>query len=128
MLGDTKKMIQELSPAEVRQRMKQNETFVLNVVAAWCPDCTERQQPNFPGFVQKMEAAGIPVYQCSVQTEKLVFLSEEHEALTDDFGGHGYPRTVLIINGRLADSRVEVMNGLALAMLAGEYVTKVQEG
>jgi hypothetical protein len=119
-------MIQELSPAEVRQRMKQNESFVLNVVAAWCPDCTERQQPNVPGFVQKMEEAGIPVYQCCVQTEKLVFISEEHELLTSDFGGHGYPRTVLVTNGRLADSRVEVMDALALAMLAGEYVTNVQ--
>lgn len=48
-------MIQELSPAEVRQRMQQKESFVLNLVVAWCPDCTERQQPNFPAFVQKME-------------------------------------------------------------------------
>jgi hypothetical protein len=121
-------MIQELSPAEVLQRMKQNETFVLNVVAAWCPDCTERQQSNLPGFIQKIEETGVPVYQCCVQTEKLIFISEEHESLTNDFGGHGYPRTVLITNGKMADSRVEVMDTLALSMLADEYVTKVQEG
>ena len=121
-------MIQEQSPAEVQQRMEQNETFVLNVVAAWCPDCTERQEPNFPEFVRKMEGAGVPVYQCRVQTEKLVFISEEHEALTNDFGGHGYPRTVLIQEGKMTDSRVEVMDALALSMLAAEYVTKAQAG
>ncbi len=114
-------MITELSPAEVLERMKQNQTFVLNVVAAWCPDCTERQEPNFQGFVQKMEEAGIPVYQCCVQIERLVFISEEHESLTNGFGGHGYPRTVLIKNGKMADSRVEVMDGLALSMLADEF-------
>ena len=115
-------MIKEQNPAEVQERMKQQETFVLNVVAAWCPDCTERQEPNFPGFVQKMEEAGIPVYQCCVQMEKMVFISAEHESLTNDFGGHGYPRTVLIANGDMADSRVEVMDALALSMLADEFI------
>lgn len=118
-------MIQEQSPAEVRQRMKEKETFVLNVVAAWCPDCTVRQQPHFPGFVRKMEEADIPVYQCCVQTERLVFISEEHELLTNDFGGHGYPRTVLITDGTMADSRVEVMDALALSMLAGEFMQRL---
>jgi hypothetical protein len=118
-------MIQEQSPGEVRERMKQNETFVLNVVTAWCPDCTERQQPHLPGFVQKMEEAGTPVYQCCVQREKLVFISEEHRTLTNDLGGHGYPRTILITDGKLADSRVEVMDGLALSMLADEFVQRV---
>jgi thiol-disulfide isomerase/thioredoxin len=121
-------MVQEQSPAEVRRRMKENETFVVNVVAAWCPDCTERQEPNFPEFVRKMKGAGVAVYQCSVQVERLVFISAEHEALTDEFGGHGYPRTVLIKKGIMMDSRVEVMDPLALAMLADEYVAKVQAG
>ena len=114
-------IITELSPAEVLERMEKNKSFVLNVVAAWCPDCTERQEPNFPIFVQKMEKSGIPVYQCCVQTEKLIFISEEHEALTNSFGGHGYPRTVLIKDGKMADSRVEVMDSLALSMLADAF-------
>jgi len=128
LLGDTEKivMVQELSPAEVRERMNRKESFVLNVVAAWCPDCTVRQQPNFAGFVQKMDKAGISVYQCCVQTERLVFISAEHESLTADFGGHGYPRTVLITDGRMADSRVEVMDALALSMLAGEFSKQVE--
>jgi len=118
-------MIKELSPAELRQRMSEGESCVVNVVTSWCPDCTERQQPNFPGFVEKMEAAAIPVYQCCVQKEKLVFLSEEHESLVDDFGGHGYPRTVLIRDGRVLDSRVEVMDGLALSMLADDFLKQL---
>lgn len=115
-------MVQKVNPAEIRQRMKDKESFVVNIVAAWCPDCTERQQPNFQTFVEKMETGGIPVYHCCVQTNKLVFDSEEHKSLTDDFGGHGYPRTVLIKGGKLFTSRVEVMDSLALAMLADEFL------
>ena len=73
-----------------------------------------------------MDKAGISVYQCCVQTERLVFISAEHESLTADFGGHGYPRTVLITDGRMADSRVEVMDALALSMLAGEFSKQVE--
>jgi thiol:disulfide interchange protein len=113
-------MPEELKPAEVRQRMQDAESFVLNVVAAWCPDCTERQQPNFPTFVEKMKGAGIPVYQCCVQTKKLVFDSAEHEELTAELGGHGYPRTVFFKEGKMLLSRVEVMDSLALSMLADE--------
>lgn len=119
-------MLQEHNPGELRKRIVANETCVINIVCSWCPDCTERQQPHFSGFVEKMEAAGIPVYQCTVQEEKLVFISPEHESLTNDFGGHGYPRTVLILNGKMVDSRVEVMDALALGILAGEYITQVR--
>ncbi len=121
-------MVEEQNPQEIRKRMAAKETCVVNIVAAWCPDCTERQQPNFPGFVEKMEAAGVTVYQCMVQEEKLVFLSPDHEMLTADFGGHGYPRTVLLLNGEMADSRVEVMDALALGMLADAFCSRVQAG
>jgi hypothetical protein len=118
-------MIKEQNPTDIRARMKHKETFVLNVVSTWCPDCVERQQPNFPEFVQKMEESGIPVYQCCMQVERLIFVSPEHESLTDDFGGHGYPRTVLILNGNMVDSRVEVMEPLALSMMADSFVKRV---
>ncbi len=121
-------MIQEISPQEVRERIGRQESFVVNVVSSWCPDCTERQAPHLPGFAEKMEAAGIPVYQCTVQEEKLVFLSSAHEALTNDFGGHGYPRTVLVVKGEVdaENSRVEVMDPLALDMLASDYREKIR--
>ncbi|MCK5068891.1 MAG: hypothetical protein KAR01_00055 [Desulfocapsa sp.] len=117
--------IKEQTPAEIRERMQQKETFVLNIAAAWCPDCTIRQEPNLPAFVQKIEDSEIPVYQCLVQEERLVFLSEEHESLVNDFGGHGYPRTSLIVDGALVDSKVEVMDALALSMLAGEFLRQI---
>ena len=118
-------MIQDLTPAEVRDKMKGRETFVVNIHTTWCPDCTERQKPNFPEFAEKMKEAGVPVFQCCVQNEKLVFISDEHKALTDEFGGHGYPRTVLICEGQLADSRVEAMDALTLSMLADEFVIRL---
>ncbi len=115
-------MIIEQSPEELQARIERNETFVLNLVGSWCPDCTERQQPNFPPFVEKIEKAGMVVYQCVVQEERLIFLSDAHEVLTDALGGHGYPRTTLILKGEAVLSRVEVMDALALAMLADEFV------
>lgn len=120
-------MILQVSPAELQERMEQKETFVVNIVTGWCPDCSKRQEPNFPGFVKKMEEAGVLVYQCNVQDERLMFLSPEHESLTNAFGGHGYPRTVLVQKGKMADSKVEVMDALALSMLATEYIKRLQE-
>lgn len=119
-------MIADISPAEVRAQIEQKETFVVNIIASWCPDCIERQRPHFPGFAEKVEGAGIPVWQCTVQKEKLVFISPAHETLTNDFGGHGYPRTVLVIKGEVEDSRVEVMDPLSLDMLAAEYMERVR--
>ncbi|MBU1233181.1 MAG: hypothetical protein KKD01_00130 [Proteobacteria bacterium] len=119
-------MIKDISPAEVRGQIEQGETFVVNIVASWCPDCIERQRPHLPGFVEKVAGAGIPVCQCTVQEEKMVFISAAHEALTNDFGGHGYPRTLLVIKGEVEDSRVEVMDPLSLDMLATEYIERVR--
>lgn len=120
-------MLVEQGPEELQARMANKETFVLNLVSSWCPDCTGRQQPNFPPFVEKIEKAGIVVYQCVVQEERLLFLSDAHEALTDALGGHGYPRTTLIQNGEAVLSKVEVMDALALGMLADEFVGLLQQ-
>jgi hypothetical protein len=114
-------MVVESGPQELQERIQNKETFVLNLVSSWCPDCTKRQWPNFQLFVEKIEKSGILVYQCVVQEERLIFLSDAHEALTDALGGHGYPRTTLILKGEVVLSRVEVMDALALAMLADEF-------
>jgi len=121
---------EEISPERVYQAIGRGKTFVLNIVTAWCPDCTERQGPHFSAFVDRMQAEGIPVYQITVQHERLIFLSEEHERLVLQFGGHGYPRTALVLNGEtLPDySRVEIMTPLELDILAGEYVYRVKQG
>ncbi len=122
---DTTAAVPELSPGQVRRRMAAGETFVLNVVAAWCPDCTERQRPRLPAFVKRLGAANIPFYQVTVQQEKMQFISPEHEALTYSFGGHGYPRTVLIVDGTVRSrDNVEVISREALDRLAENFIAQ----
>ncbi len=118
-------MIQELSPAAIRQRIQKKETFVLNVVTAWCPDCIERQAPQLPVLAKKLEEGGLELYQCCVQIERQVFITEEHRLLTADLGGHGYPRTLLILDGELVASQVEVMDASALLRLAEEFLGRL---
>ncbi len=119
--------VQSLQPEEVRQKMAAGDTFVLNVVTDWCPDCTRRQHPNLPAFVGKLAGAGLRVFQLTVQHQRLVFLSDDHEEMVEDFGGHGYPRTILIKQGKEVESAVEVMTGEDLAALADRFITLVQE-
>lgn len=118
----------DLNPNEVRQKITDGETFVVNVVTDWCPDCTERQRPHLPAFIQTLKTVGIPVYQMTVQHERLQFLSEAHRSLTEEFGGHGYPRTVLVVKGKIqTDSKVEVITEIALKELASELIERVGE-
>lgn len=119
--------ISEVSPGEIRRRMAQGETFVLNIIASWCPDCTERQAPRLPHFIERLKKAGIPFHQITVQHEKMRFISAEHEKITEEFGGQGYPRTVLIVDGA-ARSRdnVEIVTRDALERLAEDFIAQVE--
>lgn len=115
-----------IDPSQIRKKINDKETFVINVVTDWCPDCTQRQRPHLPQFIEKLGKHSIPCYQLVVQHERLQFLSEEHEALTLEFGGHGYPRTVLIINGQIQpDSRVEVVTAEDLAAMADDFIASI---
>lgn len=119
------KIINEITPDELTDKIKSGETFVVNVFAEWCPDCTERQTMYFPEFVRKLEAKEIQTYRLTVQKERLVFISDKHKKLTENFGGHGYPRTVLIIDGVIqSDSRVEVISREELLSLAEEFIKR----
>ena len=120
--------IKIVQPAEVQHKMAAGETFVLNVVTDWCPDCTERQHPNLPVLQSKMEKVGVGVYQLIVQSQRMVFLSNVHEQLVEQFGGHGYPRTILIKNGQEVESAVEVMSEQDLAALADRFIHLLQAG
>ncbi|MBU2515282.1 periplasmic thioredoxin of cytochrome c-type biogenesis [bacterium] len=116
-----------ISPREIREKIRKGETFVINVVTDWCPDCAIRQRPHLTVFIEELETAGLSVFLLSVQKERLQFLSDEHRALTEEFGGHGYPRTVLIIKGSIqSDSRVEVVTPEALTALADEWIKRVE--
>jgi len=124
---NTASEVKEAAPDEIRARMARKETFVLNIVTDWCPDCVERQAPHFPAFADRMHRAAIPVFQTTVQKEKLVFLSGEHQELVDTFGGHGYPRTSLVVRGRILDSRVMAMSAEELHELADRFLTLAGE-
>jgi thiol:disulfide interchange protein len=115
--------LQFVEPVEVHRRMAAGDTFVVNVVAAWCPDCTERQKPYIEGFGQAMKRHGVDVLQVTVQLQKGDFISAEHEQMTAQFGGPGYPRTVLIRHGNLVDyNNVEVITEGALSALATKFM------
>jgi thiol-disulfide isomerase/thioredoxin len=120
--------IPSLEPEEVRRKMAVGDTFVLNVVTDWCPDCTNRQHPHLPGFAEKMAQAGVAVFQLTVQEQRLVFLSNTHEQMVEQFGGHGYPRTILIKKGKDEESAVEVMTEQGLLKLADHFMQILQTG
>ncbi|MCG8333359.1 MAG: hypothetical protein MJE63_02515 [Proteobacteria bacterium] len=114
-----------IDPAQIRQKIVNKETFVVNVVTSWCPDCTQKQSPHLPLFIEKLSKHKIPCFQFVVQHERLQFLSQEHESLTLEFGGHGYPRTVLIINGKIQpDSKVEVVTADDLDAMADDFIAR----
>lgn len=120
--------VQSLQPEEVKQKMAGGDTFVLNVVTDWCPDCSIRQHPNLPGFVSRLAGAGLKVFQLTVQYQPLIFLSDDHEQMVERFGGPGYPRTILIVQGKEVESAVEVMTGQDLATLADRFINLIQAG
>lgn len=111
----------KITPSDFEQRIKAKETFVLNIVAAWCSDCTEQQQ-SFPCFAELLNNKGVDVVQINAQQEKLVFISKAHEELINGLGGHGYPRTVLVKDGIvLSTENVEVISKEALVNLASYF-------
>ncbi|MGX9419047.1 hypothetical protein ACWU4D_17040 [Vibrio sp. WJH972] len=115
--------LQIVEPDDINRRIASGDTFVVNVVTAWCPDCTERQALHIGRFTQEMHSHGIDVLQVTVQLSKGNFISVAHEKLTELFGGHGYPRTVLINHGKIADQdNVEVITETTLLELAKKFV------
>ena len=114
---------QLVEPAEVNRRMTAGDTFVVNIVAEWCPDCTQNQKLHIDGFAQKMKSHKIDVLQVNVQFLKGDFISDEHKQLTIRFGGDGYPRTVLIDHGDVVDqNNIEIMTEETLSALAKKFI------
>ncbi len=114
--------INEVSVSDLQQRIINRENLVVNIIADWCPDCTEEQRPHLPAFVQRLQAIGLSFYNLKVQVHKGEFISSAHEKITESFGGHGYPRTVLIVAGEVRDnSAVEYLDGDALAELVKRF-------
>ncbi|CAH0990296.1 hypothetical protein SIN8267_00388 [Sinobacterium norvegicum] len=88
-----------ISLGDIQQLVGNEQTFVLNIIAAWCSDCTERQAPLFNAFTELLAEQGITVYQLLAQQQKNQFIDDEIAAFVDSVGGHGFPRTVYFSRG-----------------------------
>lgn len=120
-------LLSEITPEEILSKCTQNESFVVNIVTSWCPDCTVRQAMFIEDFAQKLISEGLDVYQCTVQRERDVFISQEHAQFTEKCGGHGYPRTVLFVRGDLTDwDNVEIVSEHGLGVLAVRFLEKIR--
>lgn len=111
---------------QVKTSIDNKQTFVLNIVAGWCPDCTERQAVHLTGFVEDCAKSNLDVLQLLVQEERLVFLSPEHEKFVVSLGGHGYPRTVLFKEGAAVDAdNVEFITAELLNELSDRFARQL---
>ncbi|ROR99907.1 hypothetical protein EDC56_2541 [Sinobacterium caligoides] len=113
--------------AVILEHIDRRDSFVLNIVADWCTDCTERQAPLMAGFVERLNDESILTVQLLAQHEKNEYLSPEHCSFVAKLGGHGFPRTVAFING-IADSEsyVEVVEEHTMKKLADKFIQKLR--
>jgi len=118
-------MIETKMVQQVQASIANGETCIVNLTATWCPDCTE-QAENLAQFADAFAEKSVPCYTLAVQVEKRVYLSDEHESFTESVGGHGFPRTVLVINGEIVDAdNVEVISKEQLTELADKFVAQL---
>lgn len=118
-------MIKQTNLEQLQKSLSENETCVVNLTADWCSDCTD-QSLNLETFSEKLSDKNINVYTLSMQKEKKVYLSPEHQGFTESVGGHGFPRTVLIINGKVIDAEnVEIISTSQLDELAQKFLQQL---
>lgn len=109
----------------LKNSLTAQETLVINLTAKWCSDCTD-QVKNLRSFSDALEQKQIDCYSLSVQTEKNIYLSLEHQAFTELLGGHGFPRTVLVIKGQIVDAdNVEVISKDELKALSKVFLAQL---
>ena len=121
-------MLTEEELTSVLMRINNKESFVLNITAAWCPDCTEKQLPNLQSFSEYVGAHLLDVVCLQVQIERKVYISEKHESFVLALGGHGFPRTVLYRKGMLVDAdNVEIFTASGLTNLASRFIALMND-
>lgn len=114
-------MIKYIDAKQAKDLISSGNTCILNIVAAWCSDCT-KQAANFAPFANCFTQQGFAVYELNVQDDKHVFLSPQHQQLTEQFGGHGFPRTALLSKGKIVDAdNIEVISAEQLSTLAEKF-------
>ncbi len=110
-----------ISPAKFYEKVQNKHSFVLNVLANWCSDCTE-QQINIQAFSNLMAENQLEVLQLTAQKENRVYIDADYQALIEQLGGHGYPRTILVLKGQIVSSdNVEVISLDDLTKLASTF-------
>lgn len=118
-------MIESKSLEQVKMSIAALDTCVINLTAAWCSDCTD-QSKNLDAFSEVLATKNVPSYTLAVQTEKNVYISTEHQRFTESLGGHGFPRTVLVINGKVVDAdNVEVISLEQLKALSQQFLQQL---
>ena len=118
-------MIENKTIEQIQHSIASGETCVLNLTANWCSDCTD-QASNLTTISEILNTKEVACYTLVVQQERNIYLSEEHQVLTELVGGHGFPRTVLIINGKIVDAdNVEVISEEQLITLADKFIKQL---
>lgn len=121
-------MLTEEEITSVIARINNKESFILNITAAWCPDCTEKQLPHLLGFSKLVGVHFLDVVCLQAQFEKNVYVSAKYESFVLELGGHGFPRTVLYREGKAIDTdNVEVFTASGLANLAKRFSTLMND-
>ncbi|GLS90511.1 hypothetical protein GCM10007916_15780 [Psychromonas marina] len=118
-------MIEIKTLAQIKTIIANGETCVINLTANWCSDCTD-QAENLNVFSEVLAKQKTPCYTIAVQDEKNIYLSAEHQVFTELFGGHGFPRTVLMVNGKNVDAdNVEIISSIQLNELAQKFIAQL---
>lgn len=110
-----------LDVSEFEQKISNKESFILNVVATWCSDCTD-QRLNLESFVASVAEYDLSVFELTAQETKGEYISSEIAGMIEQFGGHGFPRTILIKKGNIISvDNVEIISEQALLQLAKKF-------
>ena len=110
-----------LDVSEFEQKISNKESFILNVVATWCSDCTD-QRLNLESFVASVAEYDLSVFELTAQETKGEYISPEIAGVIEQFGGHGFPRTILISKGNIISAdNVEIISEQALLQLAKKF-------
>lgn len=118
-------MIETKTLQQLQTSINNGETCIVNLTASWCPDCTDQAQ-NLALFAEAFAEKNVPCYTLAVQVEKRVYLSDDHQSFTESLGGHGFPRTVLVIAGKVVDAdNVEVISKEQLSELAEKFLVQL---
>jgi len=110
---------------QLQNTITAGDTCIVNLTASWCSDCTE-QSLNLATFSELLAEKKVDTYSLVMQEQKNVYLSVEHQQFTESLGGHGFPRTVLVINGKVVDvDNVEIISTEQLTELAKTFLLQL---